>query len=217
MELTPCAGGYVNGVGEKVTIEDTFLFPMLKSSDVGNGRSEWRAYMLVTQRAVGEDTSGIRDAAPHTWRYLENHSEAFERRASSIYRNKPPFSVFGVGPYSFSPWKIAISGFYKSLRFMRIDPPAAGNPVVFDDTVNFLPCWSEEEAAFLHDLLTSVPATEFYNSMAHWDEKRPITVDLLKRLSIRKLAAELGRQADYARFTSFPDRPLFNSARRVAA
>jgi hypothetical protein len=207
----------MNGLGERVRIEDKFLFPMLKSSDVGNGRNECRAVMLVTQRVVGEDTSIIRDKAPRTWKYLQAHRDALDRRASSIYRNKPPFSIFGVGSYSFSPWKIAISGFYKSLRFMRIGPPLGHNPVVFDDTIYFLSCWSEEEAAFLEEMLNSPPAIEFYGSMAHWDEKRPITVDLLKRLSMRKLAKELGRERDYARFSVPSDGPLFASRKQAAA
>jgi len=217
MELIQSPTGYTNGLGEHVNIEDRFLFPMFKSSDIGNGRHHSRGVMLVTQRTIGEDTSIIQREAPRTWAYLKAHQDLFERRGSSIYRNKPPFSIFGVGSYSFSPWKIAISGFYKKLRFLRIGPPARGNPVVFDDTVYLLPCWSEEEAAFLDDLLNSPPATEFYNSMAHWDEKRPITVDLLRRLSIRKLAAELRRESEYARFTARPDGPLFATVKRAAA
>jgi hypothetical protein len=37
--------------------------------------------------------------------------------------------------------------------------------------------------------------------MIHWDEKRPVTVEILKRLSIRKLAEMLGRENEYSRFT----------------
>ena len=112
-------------------------------------------------------------------------------RGSSIYRNKPPFSIFGVGPYTFAPWKIAISGFYKRLMFVRVGP-VDGKPVVLDGTINFLPCTCEAEADFLAGILTSEPATEFFYSMVSWDEKRPITVELLRRLSLRKLSAELG-------------------------
>ena len=209
MELAPRHAGYENGLGETVDIEDRFLFPMLKSSDVGNGRSAHRSMMLVTQRTVGEDTSIIRREAPKTWRYLESHREFLDRRGSSIYRNKPPFSVFGVGPYSFSPWKVAISGFYKRLSFVKVSSPATRNPIVFDDTVYFLPCWSEEEADFLHSVLTSPSATEFYRSMIHWDEKRPITVDLLRRLNIEALAQDLGRIDEYRRFIAQASGPLF--------
>ncbi len=208
MELKSDGGAFRNGLGESVILEPDYLYPMLKSSDVGNGRLDCRGVMLVTQRSVGEDTSAIRRDAPKTWSYLQSHAEILDRRGSSIYRGRPQFSIFGVGAYSFAPWKIAISGFYKALRFVRIGP-VRGLPVVLDDTVNFLPCASESEADFLYELLTSRQATEFYESMVAWDEKRPLTVDLLRRLSLRNLAAELGRSADYAGFAACEDGPLF--------
>jgi hypothetical protein len=201
MELTTIARGHRNGLGETVALEDTILFPMLKSSHIGNGRIHCQMAMVVTQQRVGEDTTYIRTKAPKTWDYLKRHAAFLDRRESIIYKNKPVFSIFGVGPYSFTPWKIAISGFYKKLHFVKIGP-ISGRPVVFDDTVYFLPCWSEEEACFIEALLRTEAAQDFFHSMIHWEDKRPITADILKRLSIRKLAAALGREKDYARLAS---------------
>jgi SAM-dependent methyltransferase len=212
MELVPTNGGYTNGLNEIETLEDTFLLPMLKSSDIGNGRILCRGVMLVTQQTVGEDTRHICRDAPKTWGYLQRHSALLDKRGSVIYKNKPAFSIFGVGPYSFAPWKIAISGFYKTLKFVKVGP-LNERPVVFDDTIYFLPCWSEEEACFIWDLLACDRAREFFHSMVHWDEKRPITVEILKRLSIRKLAASLGREDDYAQFTALKDLPLERAAK----
>lgn len=56
MELTITRDGYKNGLDENVSIEDTILFPMLKGSDIGNGRADCRGAMIVTQQLVGEDT-----------------------------------------------------------------------------------------------------------------------------------------------------------------
>ncbi len=215
MELVPTDRGYANGLDEVETLEDTFLLPMLKSSDIGNGRIHCRSVMLVTQQTVGEDTRHICRDAPKTWSYLQRHSALLNKRASIIYKNKPAFSIFGVGPYSFAPWKIAISGFYKTLKFVKVGP-LDERPVVFDDTINFLSCWSEDEASFIEDLLASDRSHEFFHSMVHWDEKRPITVEILKRLSIRRLAAALGREREYARFTALKDLPLETAAKSKA-
>jgi len=117
MELAVCPGGHRNALEEVVSLEDDYVFPMLKSSDVHNGKKAGARAMLVPQRTVGGDTAGIKAVAPSTWRYLEQHAAVLAARGSSIYRDRPPFSVFGVGNYSFAPWKVAISGFYKSLRF----------------------------------------------------------------------------------------------------
>jgi hypothetical protein len=167
--------------------------------------------MLVTQQRVGEDTSYLRVKAPRTWSYLKHHTALLDKRGSIIYKNKPAFSVFGVGPYSFAPWKVAISGFYKKLHFVKVGP-VNGKPVVFDDTIYFLPCQSEEEAEFIEGLLRSEAAQAFLHSMIHWDEKRPVTIEILKRLNIQKLAAMLGHEEDYFRFTQLHDEPQLRFA-----
>ena len=180
---------YLNGLGEVVKLEPAYLFPMLKSSELTRGDAPSR-YMLVTQRTVGEDTVAIADEAPLTWRYLESHANFLDARASSIYRNRPRFSVFGIGEYSFAPWKVAISGFYKSLEF-RIVAPKEGRPVVLDDTCYFLSCGTEEEAEVLAALLNSEAARGFFRSFVFWDAKRPITAKLLGGLDLRLLADRL--------------------------
>lgn len=183
---------FLNGMGEKVHLEKDYLYPLLKSSDVGNGRiNNYRKLILVTQKSVGDDTSIIQDQAPKTWRYLLAYDEYLRARKSSIYRNKPPYSIFGVGPYSFKNWKIAISGLYKRLKFCLIGP-LDEKSVMFDDTVNFISFETEEEAKFIFSLITSSPSLEFLDSMVFWDEKRPITIDILRRLSFKAVAKELG-------------------------
>ncbi len=200
MEIERCGSRYKNGAGELVALEEEYLYPMLKSSDIGSAEIRYgRKYMLVTQRYVGEETNAIRRIAPRTWQYLQDHDEAFSKRGSSIYRDRPKFSIFGVGPYSFAPWKVAISGFYTNLDF-KIVTPCEDKIVVFDDTVYFLPCWSESEARFIANLLNSQPAQGFYRSMIFWTDKRPITVEILKRLNLRALSAELNCEAEYLHF-----------------
>jgi SAM-dependent methyltransferase len=202
LELYQEDGNFRNGYGEKVIIENTYLYPLNKSSDVGNGSEKHpRKYLLITQRYVGEETGHIRYDAPKTWRYLNSHKDDFSKRKSSIYEDRPPFSIFGVGEYTFSPWKVAISGFYKKLDFKSISP-FHGHPVVFDDTVYFLPCWSVSEADFLVSILNSEPAKEFLSSMVFWSNKRPVTAELLRRLNLKLLSRELGRESEYYAYAS---------------
>jgi len=191
MELALSAGSMRNGLGDVVEVEDTHVFPLVKSSDIAGSRQEPRErFVIVPQRTVGEDTMKIRSAAPRTWDYLSTHRESLRRRTSSIYKNKPDFSIFGVGPYTFAPWKIAISGLYKNLTF-KLFGPRREKPGVFDDTVYFLPFETKEEAVCVLGMLASEPAQSFLRSMIFWDEKRPITADLLRRLDISKLAEVL--------------------------
>ena len=183
-------GIYENGLGDRVQLEPTYIFPMLKSSEVAKDRNPSR-YMLVPQRTVGEDTLKIQKTAPLTWAYLNDHGSALDGRLSTIYRNQPRFSVFGVGDYSFAPWKVAISGFYKQLHF-RVISSIQGKPVVFDDTCYFLYCYSESDAQSLINMLRSHLATGFFHSHIFWDAKRPITAEILGNLNLDVLSKQLG-------------------------
>jgi hypothetical protein len=204
MELTNKEGVLVNGFGVEVRIEQRYLFPLLKSSDVANGRiHDPHRYAIIPQRSVGENTSRIQSDAPRTWAYLTEYGSYLDKRASLVYRSKPRFSVFGVGDYTFSRWKIAISGLYKKLVFQLI-PPRNDRSVSFDDTVYFLSFDAEEEARFVFRLLTSEPAMDFLDSMIFWDEKRPITARVLRKLNIRALARELGCEGRYMQFVGVP-------------
>lgn len=196
MELIRDGVQYRNGMNQTVELEDTYLFPMMKSSHVANGVVGNARWMLVPQRTIGESTSIIAQRAPRTWAYLNQYAEHLEKRASVIYRNRPPFSVFGVGDYSFAPWKVAISGFYKKLSFQVIGPIDA-KPVVFDDTSYFLPFQTQPQAEYIASILNADHARAFYESLVFWDAKRPITADLLRRLDLRKLAAEEGSSVQF--------------------
>lgn len=192
MELRPKGGdNFENGLGEVVSLEPTYLYPMLKSSELMKPHPIPLRHMLVTQRFVGEDTLRIRRDAHRTWDYLLSHADDLDSRASVIYRNQPRFSVFGVGSYSFAPWKVAISGFYKRLEF-RCVAPVKNKPVVLDDTCYFLPCHTERDARVLAELLNSEPARGFFRSFIFWDAKRPITAQLLADLDLGILASEVG-------------------------
>jgi hypothetical protein len=202
MELRREGQGFRNRMDEWVEIEPDYLFPMLKTSEVAKGKcSQCTRYMVVPQRRLGDDTAEIERRAPRTWSYLSSHLAAFERRASSIYRGKAAFSVFGVGDYTFAPWKVAISGMYKTLRFVKVGP-RDGKPVVFDDVTNFLPCTSEPAADLLIELLESTSARAFFRGRVFWDAKRPVTIELLNRLDLVELAKEAGQASEFS--THFP-------------
>jgi hypothetical protein len=194
MELQRTHQGYVNGLDESVDIEDEFVYPLYKSSDVARGRcGAPDRYVLLTQKRVGEDTSWIKDRAPKTWRYLERHASRLDARRSSIYTGQPRFAVFGVGDYAFAPWKVAVSGLYHGLEF-RVLAPDAEKPALLDDTCYFIGCDSAAEAEYISGLLNSQVAHEFFSAFLFPDAKRPVTIDLLRKLDLLALARELGSE-----------------------
>ena len=193
MEFTRSERGLENGLGEVVDLEPDYLYPLLKGSDVG-GAKVWREkFVLVTQRRVGEPTEAIRKAGPLTWAYLQRHAAQLDARGSSIYAKNPRFSIFGIGDYAFAPWKIAICGLYKLLRF-RLVGPIDGRPVMFDDTVYYLSFETKKEAKAALAMIESQPARSLLSSLIFWDEKRPVKTSILNVLDWSKLDKVACRQ-----------------------
>lgn len=186
MELEVADEVLRNGFGERVQIEEEHLFPLLKSSDVANGVAEPRRMVIVPQRFLGQETASLRQRAPKTWEYLSAHRELLSARKSSIYRGQPDFSVFGIGGYSFAPWKVAISGLYKRCEFALLGPHH-GRPIMLDDTCYFLPFTSESEARSAWEGLRSSIAQDFFAGRIFWDAKRPINKAILQRLDLQAL------------------------------
>ncbi|WP_166347672.1 hypothetical protein [Phytoactinopolyspora limicola] len=109
-----------------------------------------------------------------------------DARKSSIYRNRPRFSVFGHGSYTYTPYKVAISGLHKEPAF-RLVAPIAEHPVVLDDTCYFLPFDDATEAALTWAIRTSRASTDLIQSLVFWDAKRPINKRILSRIELFKL------------------------------
>ena len=191
MELTYNSMGYKNKLGETVDIEDSYLFPLIKSSDLYNKeRQNPTRAVIITQNKLSEDTGKIEKEAPRLWSYLTSHEDYFIKRKSSIYKGKLRFSIFGVGDYSFAPYKVAISGFYKNPRF-RAFGPVDKKPVVFDDTCYFIPCNSELQAALLSSILNHPVSIAQLKSLIFIDSKRPITKKVLQNISLTDILKKI--------------------------
>ena len=196
MELTyDNAGNLRNKLDEIAVVEPDYLYPLLKSSDLFHyERPRPQKMVIVTQKRLGENTYQLKQSAPQLWNYLSVHSGIFEQRKSSIYDGQPPFAIFGIGDYSFAPYKVAISGLHKIPKFRAIGP-IGGRPVMFDDTCYLIPCYTARQAAFLASLLNDPVCLDFINAMIFLDSKRPITKKLLQRINLRSLIDLVERES----------------------
>lgn len=193
MELERVNGHFVNGNREEVVLEEDLVFGMLKSSDLKHTViDKTRKYTIVTQKKVGQDTSFIKKDFPKTYNYLEKHKPYFDLRKSSIYNNKPDFSIFGIGDYSFTPYKVSISGLYKTFTFSLI-LPLNNKPIMLDDTCYLLGFNSIEFAVYSLILLNSENTKKLLESITFSDAKRTFTKDILMRINLYKLALKFSK------------------------
>lgn len=202
MELELVNGCFVNGLKEEVSLESDLVYGILKSSDLKNTIiNQTRKHTIITQKKVGQETDYIKYNFPKTYKYLSEHQDIFNARKSSIYNNKPPFSIFGVGEYSFKPYKVAISGLYKTYHFTLILPQNQ-KPVMLDDTCYMLGFEKLEFAVYSHILLNAKITTQLLQSITFADAKRTFTKDVLMRIDLLALAeiidkSELKKELDY--------------------
>lgn len=189
MELTIRNGAFQNGRRENVQIETDIVFPLIKSSMFkAPVIHRFSKFVIVTQKKAREETEHLKYEAPKTWEYLNHNIELFENRKSSIYHGAPPFSMFGVGDYSYSRYKVGVSGFYKQPLFSVLYSDDE-KPVMTDDTSYFI-CFDNFDMAYVAMLLlNSKKVQNFLTSIAFLDAKRPYTKKVLERIDFGKIVA----------------------------
>jgi len=191
MELQAGPAGYSNALGETVDLEPDLVYSFLKSSDLKAEVVEAsRKVVLVPQRKVGQDTRYLQDEYPKTFGYLKRHERLFAARKSSIYRGKPAFSIFGIGDYSFRPYKVALSGLYKAVNFALVFP-IHEKPVMLDDTCYFLGFDNRTEAVCAWLTLNHTLTRQLLTALSFPDAKRPYTKELLMRLDLRIISRRI--------------------------
>ena len=179
---------FVNKLNEKIELENDLVYGILKSSDLKNTVINTpRKYTIITQKKVGQETNYIKSQFPKTYKYLNRHHSIFNSRKSRIYNNKPPFSIFGVGDYSFKPYKVAISGLYKTFHFTLVLPQNR-KPLMLDDTCYMLGFDKLEFAVYTLILLNSETTKKFLQSITFTDAKRTFTKEILMRIDLLQLA-----------------------------
>jgi len=187
MEIEKYNGNYMNGLRQELNIEKDLVYGLLKSSDLKKTQTNsYRKLIIVTQKKIGQDTDYIKWNYPLTYYYLNKNGEYFDRRKSSIYRGKPRFSIFGVGAYSFKPYKVAISGMYKSTHFTLVTPDN-GKPLMLDDTCYFIGFEEKRFAKIALYLLNHEHTQQFLKAIIFPDSKRSITKEILMRIDFGKI------------------------------
>lgn len=181
LELAGDVAPFTNKRNELVDIPNAAVFPFIKSS--GLGCAPHRSLVVpptgLTAYAHAGDIPSEALLA-----YLALNKHVFARRKSSVYSKLDEFSIFGIGPYTFKPWKVAISAFSKVPAFHVIGPHR-GKPVLFDDTVYFLSFESEAEAWDAHEKLTREESRNALAERIFKEDMRSVKAKVLNDLFCR--------------------------------
>lgn len=194
MELTFEDGLFRNGENKIVDVEEEFIFPLVKSSHIKKPIiKNFSKYVIVTQKFLGENTANLKFTAPKLWNYLNQNAELFSNRKSKIYLNAPQFAMFGVGEYSYQPYKVGIGGLNKTPLFALIFSDNE-KPVMLDDTGYFIGFENYDLAYTAMIYLNTDKVKTFLQSLIFSESKRPVTKKILSRMDFSKICAEISNE-----------------------
>ena len=180
-------GKLINKNNDVVDVEEDLVYPLLKGSSLRKFfAQDISRRLILTQTKLSENTNKIKVKYPKTWQYLMKNKKAFSKRKSRVFNNKPTFSIFGVGEYTLSPYKVAIAGFYKKPIFTFVTP-YNGKPALFDDTCYYLSFQEYNDALFICSVLNSKVLKDYLESIVFIDSKRPFTKEILMRINLAHL------------------------------
>jgi hypothetical protein len=130
-------------------VEAEHVFPLLRGRDFGAAPS---LHVLVPQRGMHGDPD-LPARAPLAHAYLERFRPALERRSSlrRYQRGHPYWSLWNVGPYTFSPHKVVWREMAGRFAAAYVGPEV----VICDHKLYFVPCDSEDEARYLTAVLNA--------------------------------------------------------------
>jgi len=117
---------------------------------------------LVPMRKANQDNEDeLRGTCPATYEYLAANREALEDRSSTTLDGGPFYNVFGLGEYTWAPYKVVWCrlGFNPEFAVVSTvqDPDLGEKLVVPGDHFMFIPTVDREAAHFLCGLLNSAP------------------------------------------------------------
>ena len=150
----------------RLAIEPDLIYPLLRGRDVRRWRASPSTHMILaqdpqTRRGIPEEK--MRREWPKTYSYLRRFEKQLRQRSGyrKYFRPADPFySMYDVGPYTLSPWKVLWPEVGHTVRAgvcgrAKEDSAKAALP---DHTIIAISCQTAEESHYLCALLNSSPA-----------------------------------------------------------
>lgn len=148
----------------RTAIEDFFVFPLIKTQHLKKWKLKGYVYTLQMQdpkKRIGYDERWVKVNFSKTYGYLKGFEEILKERAAyKKYLGKAPFySMYGLGEYTFSPYKVVWNRMGSKLSacvISYVNDEFLGEKVVLpSEVITFIPTENENEAHFICAVLNS--------------------------------------------------------------
>jgi Eco57I restriction-modification methylase len=158
----------------RTVIEPDLVYPLVRGRDISRWHAEPSAHIILAQdpeAGKGIAESEMKKSCPKTFAYFktfEGSREKLERgtlRGRALYKQyfrqtDPFYSMYNVGAYSLSQWKVMWPEVGNTVRAGVCGPRKVDSekPALPDHTIIAVACESGEEAHYICALLDSSPA-----------------------------------------------------------
>jgi hypothetical protein len=141
-------------------LEHDHVYPYIDSKHVVKYGLFGHDLRLVPMRTANEDNEAeLRETCPRTYRYLTSNRQPLDDRSSAWLERGPFYTVFGLGEYTWAPYKVVWCrlGFKPAFAVVSTvgDEDVGEKMVVPGDHFMFIPTDNRDEAHFLCGLLNS--------------------------------------------------------------
>ena len=169
-------------------IEQDFVYPYLKSKDIVRWGTLSYSYRIIPQKKSGENNEiFLQNDLPMTYKYLLANRQALEKRKSTWLKTGPFYSVFGVGKYTWSKYKVAWCRLGFRPEFCVIstenDSILGEKTLIPGDHFMFIPFDKEKEAHAICALLNSTPYIKTLGGISH-KSKSALSKKVVSSLSL---------------------------------
>lgn len=145
-------------------LEADLIYPLLRGRDVSRWQANPTIHVLMVQNPEtrqGYDVDWLGEHYPHTFNYLVKFEPILRQRAAfkRYFRDSAPFySMFDIGRYTFSPYKVIWHGFGKKRMQAVVVGSIAGKAIMSNQAMHpFVGLENLDEAHFLVACLNSAP------------------------------------------------------------
>ena len=164
--------GKVFSVDPKVLdIEKGLIFPYLKSKNIEKWKIKSYSYRIIPLKKTNEKNSlWLKKEYPKTYNYLLKNQKTLLNRKSIWLKSGEFYNAFGIGEYTWAPYKVAWCRLGFKPDFVVIstveDHTLGSKPLIPGDHFMFIPFKDKYEAYYVCGLLNSEPIQEAITALA---------------------------------------------------
>ena len=153
-------------------IEQKRIYPSIRSTHITRFGIDGYDHRLIPVNHPSGTGVNLKEQYPDTYQYLKRNESSLDERQSNVFDSGPFYTVFGVGDYTWAPYKVAWCRLGHNPEFAVLsgvdddDDVVSEKCIVPNDHFLYIPCQDGNTAHFLCSVLNSTPYKDALRSIS---------------------------------------------------